>query len=214
MTDFPRKAFTLIELLVVVAIIAILAAIAVPNFMEATTRSKVSRVRADMRSVACAVESYRADTNAYPPGYKTAPIHSLNALTTPIAFMTSADLLDPFRPSNIPMGQRQLSYELAGPTGLVIQSPGGPYAIDPATDAGDLSRGVGWWIVSRGPDKEFGFRPFNLEYDLLKRYYESDIAPEPFMDTLYDPTNGTNSTGNLYRAGGSPVNQAMRLMAR
>ena len=58
--------FTLIELLIVVAIIAILAAIAVPNFLEAQTRSKVSRTLADMRSVSVAIESYMVDTNNIP----------------------------------------------------------------------------------------------------------------------------------------------------
>ncbi len=58
--------FTLIELLIVVAIIAILAAIAVPNFLEAQTRAKVSRVKADVRSIATALEAYRIDQNLYP----------------------------------------------------------------------------------------------------------------------------------------------------
>ncbi len=68
MRSTKSHAFTLIELLIVVAIIAILAAIAVPNFLEAQTRSKVARVKADMRSVATGVESYRVDNNRYPEG--------------------------------------------------------------------------------------------------------------------------------------------------
>ncbi len=71
---FPirKSGFTLIELLIVVAIIAILAAIAVPNFLEAQTRSKVARVKADQRSIATALEAYYVDNNWYPPqGAKT-----------------------------------------------------------------------------------------------------------------------------------------------
>jgi len=64
------KGFTLIELLIVVAIIAILAAIAVPNFLEAQTRSKVSRVKADMHSLATSIESFYVDHNAAPPCYR------------------------------------------------------------------------------------------------------------------------------------------------
>jgi prepilin-type N-terminal cleavage/methylation domain-containing protein len=63
-----RRAFTLIELLIVVAIIAILAAIAVPNFLEAQTRAKVSRVNADLRTLATGIEAYRVDHNRYPEG--------------------------------------------------------------------------------------------------------------------------------------------------
>jgi type II secretion system protein G len=65
-----KRGFTLIELLIVVAIIAILAAIAVPNFLEAQVRSKVSRVKSDMRSIDTALQAYYVDNNRYPPAYE------------------------------------------------------------------------------------------------------------------------------------------------
>ena len=60
------RAFTLIELLVVVVIIAILAALAIPNFLEAQIRSKVARVKSDERTLQTAVETFAVDNNKYP----------------------------------------------------------------------------------------------------------------------------------------------------
>ncbi len=56
-----KHAFTLIELLIVVAIIGILAAIAVPNFLNAQNRAKIARSYADMRSLGTGVEMLRTD---------------------------------------------------------------------------------------------------------------------------------------------------------
>ncbi len=61
--------FTLIELLIVVAIIGILAAIAVPNFISAQTRAKVAQAQADLKTLGDVLEMYRLDNNGYPYFY-------------------------------------------------------------------------------------------------------------------------------------------------
>jgi len=61
-----QKGFTLIELLIVVAIIGIIAAIAIPNLLNAIDRGKQKRTMADMRSIGTAIESYAVDANYYP----------------------------------------------------------------------------------------------------------------------------------------------------
>jgi type II secretion system protein G len=63
-----KEGFTLIELLIVVAIIGIIAAIAIPNLLNAIQRGKQKRTMADMRAVGTAVESYAVDNNKYPAG--------------------------------------------------------------------------------------------------------------------------------------------------
>jgi prepilin-type N-terminal cleavage/methylation domain-containing protein len=75
--------FTLIELLIVIAIITILAAIAIPNYMAAQVRSKVSYVKSCFATLATATESYFVDNNCYPP-----PL-TLIHLTTPVSYISS-----------------------------------------------------------------------------------------------------------------------------
>lgn len=193
-----RHAFTLIELLIVVAIIAILAAIAVPNFLEAQTRAKVSRMKSDMRSTATAIESYRIDWNRYPfasehdnlseplpSGSEPFEGHLPAVITTPVAYMTSL-VPDVFfnRDSGFAMdipihyGQRLQATDLGEPDffgDLTLALLGRDVT---ATE---------WYMFSHGPDQD---------------HDESLDGSEPDLDTqLYDPTNGTISNGDIYDLG-------------
>ena len=105
-----RKGLTLIELLIVVAIIAVLAAAAVPNLLEAQIRAKATRAVADIRAVATGLEAYCVDHGAYPmcnnemldgwrPGSDAGTqARYLELLSTPVAYLSRPLLRDPFKP--------------------------------------------------------------------------------------------------------------------
>ena len=57
-----RAGFTLVEIMIVVAIIALLAAIAVPGFLRARKRSQASRILNDLRLIDAAVDQYAIET--------------------------------------------------------------------------------------------------------------------------------------------------------
>jgi prepilin-type N-terminal cleavage/methylation domain-containing protein len=57
------SAFTLVEIMIVVAIIALLAAIAVPGFLRARKRSQASKILNDLRMIDSAVDQYAIETN-------------------------------------------------------------------------------------------------------------------------------------------------------
>ena len=78
MVSSPRRGFTLIELLIVVVIIGIIAAIAVPKFASTKGKANAAALRADLRNLASAQESYWYDHNTYAPNttdlnYTTSP---------------------------------------------------------------------------------------------------------------------------------------------
>jgi prepilin-type N-terminal cleavage/methylation domain-containing protein len=185
-----HRGFTLIELLIVVAIIAILALIAVPNFLEAQTRAKVSRTQTDMRSVVVALEAYRVDWNGYPfPSYGNStdgatdstfeidnPEQGVNSsnnnenLTTPIAYMTSLPR-DVFSPAHSHwFGYCTVRDSVWILTGL------GPNGTQPTTQ----------WLGWQGGDIQ--------EFSAIE-----DPAYEIVLRT-YDPTNGTVSAGDIWRS--------------
>ncbi|MFH1744186.1 MAG: prepilin-type N-terminal cleavage/methylation domain-containing protein [bacterium] len=104
-------AFTLIELLIVVAIIGILAAIAVPNFMNARVRAKITRAVADMRNIGTAFGAYSVDHGEYPLGIIMGhiPRERWNwgflpeSLTTPVAYL-----------NNLPEDEFNIDYKIFG----------------------------------------------------------------------------------------------------
>jgi prepilin-type N-terminal cleavage/methylation domain-containing protein len=58
-----RAGFTLVEIMIVVAIIALLAAIAVPGFLRARKRSQASKVLNDLRLISSAMDQYAIETS-------------------------------------------------------------------------------------------------------------------------------------------------------
>ncbi|MBN2326046.1 MAG: prepilin-type N-terminal cleavage/methylation domain-containing protein [Candidatus Omnitrophica bacterium] len=94
------KAFTLIELLIVVAIIGILAAIAVPNFLNAQLRAKIGRVESEFSSIRTAFEMYRLDQGGVLPdawnigGWYVA----WKCFTTPVSYLPNVPT-DIFQPT-------------------------------------------------------------------------------------------------------------------
>ena len=83
-----QSGFTLIELLIVVAIIGIIAAIAIPNLLNAIDRGKQKRTMADMRSIGTAIESYAVDNNFYPKGMSNVTAAGITTHVSPIYIKT------------------------------------------------------------------------------------------------------------------------------
>ena len=211
MSKERKLAFTLIELLIVVAIIAILAAIAVPNFLEAQVRAKVSRVHSDLRTLATAQETYMVDHNTYThrdqgdnlAGY----VGGFAELTSPIAYVASVPR-DPFGFHRWPGNNsyRAPMYELG--TGNAGRRAESGTRNNP--QANGLPATV-WMMVSAGPDNvddTNSIGPWNLTEGRFPwpNLPDTPAAVAEVLNLSYDSTNGTRSGGNIFRVGGQKPN--------
>ncbi|MEN6627312.1 MAG: prepilin-type N-terminal cleavage/methylation domain-containing protein [Candidatus Sumerlaeia bacterium] len=217
-----RKGFTLIELLIVVAIIAILAAIAVPNFLEAQTRARVSRAQNDLRSMSLAMETYRLDNGSYPLNEQhswmggTRSETDKRLLTTPVSYLSSIPE-DVFRRiagmDADPQSGGSTAYRIYAVGYTATSTAPGYYRsliLYPKT---------AWMTWSIGPDtltNTDGYRP-------LGRVLLNEAAATPglgvdkngtyigatgsYYGMRYDPTNGTVSYGDVYRFEGDSINR-------
>ena len=193
------KGFTLIELLIVFAIILILIAIALPNFLEAQMRAKVTKSNAEIRTLATALEAYQNDysgrypfpadeVGAYPsPGTdpwfdQTIP----SVLSTPVAYLTDARLRDSFNQvEDIVPHYHYSTREFAA---LQNDEPTMDEYI--FTILWAFRRNAQYFLLSHGP---------NLDHDP-----PSDTENPTWRDGMqYSPTNGTDSKGDIVYFGPS-----------
>jgi prepilin-type N-terminal cleavage/methylation domain-containing protein len=217
-----RRGFTLIELLIVVAIIAILAAIAVPNFIEAQTRSKVSRARTDLRTVVTALEAYAVDNNRYPPEMRQRAVSGTSVIW---GFPPSQPFgVDGY--NNPRVGPFEtLSVRLTSPVAYLSSVMADPFKVNRTAQPGNvasLGNSQGRAYESGNPfDVSFMYHNIKMRVDAAQAgYTTADIADygdwrifslgpmglywaigtgDSSMGWKYDPTNGTMTSGFILR---------------
>ncbi|MDP8243505.1 MAG: hypothetical protein P9L94_05435 [Candidatus Hinthialibacter antarcticus] len=188
------SAFSFVEVLIVIGILVILATMAVPKFMIAQVRAKLSQNLTDMKYISESLEAYRLDHKVYPPWRQARAwvnvddhMHPLviryYRLTTPVAYIGQVPI-DPF--VNY---EDEAELEQWGDAYDYVEVTNGDNEVDP--DAwGHQFRINGW-----GPDgvnSYAGGREFN-------NAAEGCPAGSPLF--VYNPTNGLVSYGDILWVG-------------
>lgn len=220
-----RKAFTLIELLIVVAIIAILAAIAVPNFLEAQTRAKISRNYADFRTAATALETYHIDYNTYAyDGFLHTRQSNLGFdeynsnrlcknLTTPVAYLNTCIFPDPFAKAKEADGWQGGNYKYWN-TEATFGTKFDPVEKGNVKGYHQGEPKYREWRVEFGEYLLFALGPDGVDPGSTTAGWQAHrqwvgisklntVAPNTLW-TPYNATNGTLSIGNIMRSQKAP----------
>jgi len=192
----------------------------VPNFLEAQTRAKVSRVKADFRAAATAVETYRIDHAKYPAYLNSEdeafPDYAGHAhggsesrfelklpvrLTTPVAYLTVL-FNDTFPNAAMDEGDSILPHPFHyctdddGFTANPNASPG----LDQYPVKGIFT------MISQGNDYPEFYASMNPQWMIFSHGPDTDHdnPDEGLSPRTYDPSNGTVSSGDLYYFGPGP----------
>jgi type II secretory pathway pseudopilin PulG len=212
-----RRAITMLELLTVVSIVSVLAAISVPNFLEAQVRSKVSRTHVDMAAVTLAMRAYRADHGTFPP--LPEPLEqSLQLLATlpPGQTSTQTLLVDPSqhdRRTELLFGYQThlttpVAYLGAIPVDTFVSRQNNWAPVPPRT-VPHMPLGLMHLTTVPGTVRTaaYGFEPGIITWSSgpALQIKSWNLANGGWLP--YDPTNGTVSGGILVQLDGRPPMQ-------
>jgi len=207
-----KRGFTLIELLIVIAIILILISIALPNFLEAQLRAKITSTKGCLQAYRTAQESYHTDFKMYVPdvdgselvrGAKVtyavkygagaridcgaSEICTYRMLTTPIPYMKRPCYEIFYMPLDKAVSSKRLNFFEYATIWAQGAGPGGAYD---TYEAGS-KYGIYYVFVSVGPDRTYNYNYSNQAWEYIgsRKYFGSSPA--------YSPTNGTLSVGDI-----------------
>lgn len=170
----------------------ILATIAVPNFLEAKTRAKVSRVKSNMRSMATALEAYCIDNNAYPAHSEDVTLNAYQGLEDINPALTGQPTFMLQNGSNM--------MTLTTPIAFVTSYFSDPFSAPLSATFSYFSsqEQAGWILWSPGPDKIYDLTTENISELYLPANGQYDQS-RGLIELTFDPTNGTISPGDVWR---------------